>query len=260
LGVIATALILSSITTYFVVLKRAAEPITVIRNVAPAQLVALLDFDETHKFSLGLVVRKKIQELTIQYSFFSESKVVALPEALSFEAWERNLSHLALERRFLEQLGSAPEAVQGELVVDDLKQQYLLYDVGNAIRGLTSWQLAGSAATSYILLPGKANATLMKGRMEFYYYRSDVAKITIIRGGNETVYRARKSGEEFMPGERPISEAPENGRIRFQNLKPDEAVSVMLELRGWAGQGRCLSMIRLYVDGKLERVLANFMN
>lgn len=259
-GVIAVALVLSSVLSYFLFLQRAAEPITVIRNVAPAQLVALLDFDETHRFSLGLVARKKMQELTIQYSFFSAAQIRGLPEALSFEAWEANLSQLALQERFLEELGFEPEKVQGELAMDDLNQEYLLYDTGPAIRALTSWQLAGDATSSYILLPAKTNATLMKGRMEFYYYRYELAKITITRGENETVYRALKRGEEFMPGERPISEAPVNGRIRFENLKPDEPVSVMIELRGWTGQGRCLSLIRLYVDGELERVLANFMN
>ncbi len=259
-GVIAIALVLSTILFCFLFLRRAAEPVTVIRNVAPAQLVALLDFDETHRFSLGLVVRKKIQELTIQYSFFSAAQTSGLPEVLSFEAWEANLSHLALQERLLEQLGFEPEKVQGQLSIDGRSQEYLLYDMGRAMCALTSWQLAGDATSSYILLPAEANATLMKGRMEFYYYIYELAKITITRGGNETVYRALKRGEEFMPGERPISEAPVNGRIRFENLKPDEPISVMIELRGWTGHGRCLSLIRIYVDGKLEKVLAKFMN
>ncbi len=260
-GIIAVSLIVSTMISHLAFLRSPEEYVTVIRNTAPAQIRRQVDLELTHKFVVGLVVRARVEELVIRYAFFVPASPIPTPGASSLHDWGERLPGYAVQRDLVSSLGFEPEEMQGTLEGNGSEIPYLLFDIGEGLPAFTEWSHAEDAVAAHLILPSKeGNATHMVGKSGFYYYRSQLAKITVLRNEQEQIYISQRSAQELKPGERPMEEAPQNGRIVFTDLMPDDAISVIIEVMGRADQGRgSLSMIRLYVNGKIDKVLANFM-
>jgi hypothetical protein len=262
-AIVVIALIMATIVSYFILEEIPDESITVIRNSAPDQIRRQVDLELTHKFSLGLITRKSIEELVIQYLFLT--LVQKLPPLNNSESWEDRIALIHQGRALLAGLGYRPDLIQGTFEDDMGETDYMLNDFGVSLPIFTDWKLAEDATTSHLIIPANPreneNATLYAGKSGFYYFRGDLAKVIVSRGGNETIYTAQRSAQELQEGERKIDKAPHNGRIILTDLSPDESISIIIEVMGRADQRRgSLSIILIYVDGALEDTLFNFID
>ena len=260
-SVIAIAVIMSTLISFFVFVRSPEERITVIRNTAPDAIRRQIDLELSHKFVLGLVAREEIQELMIVYSFVVPSDPLPTPSGQTIGDWEETLPDYSTLSGLTRSLGHEPEAVQGSLPDDEGDIDYVLLDIGEALSVLTDPGLSEDATSVHLIIVEEGTAKHWTGKDGFYYHRSQLSKVTISRSEDEITYVAQRSAQELKPGESPIEESPSNGRIRFADVLPDETISVILEIDGRADQPQgSASLIRVYVDRELDRVLVNFMS
>ena len=259
-AIIAIALIASTIISFFVFERAPEESVTIIRNTAPEMIRRQVDLELTHTLVLGLVARERLQKLEIVYSFLLPSATLKSPADPSIEGWQSLAPEYATLSDLAQSIGFEMEVAQGELAREGKELSYALIDLGEALAVLTHPELSEDATTIHLLISEDGKAEHWTGKDGLYYHRSQISRVTISRDEWQEIFASRRSGQELQPGERPIEEAPSNGRITFVDIAPDEAFSILLELDGRADQPQgSLSLIRIYADGELAKVLANFM-
>jgi hypothetical protein len=256
-AIIAIGLIISTIISYFVITDVPDARITVIRNSAPDQIRRQVDLELTHKFSLGIITRTSIQELTIQYLFHTPIETSQGPEG-----WDDVIPLIQNGKNLLAEFGHRPDLIQGTMAGDEGQTEYLLYDIGRFITLFTEWDLAEDATTSHLIIPrGNENSKQYAGKSGFYHNREELAKVIVSRGEDETTYTAQRSAQKLQAGEKKIGQAPQNGKIVFNDLEEDESISIIIEVMGRADQRKgSLSIILIHVDGVLEKTLLNFID
>lgn len=259
-AIVAIALVASTVASFLLFHRAPEERVTVIRNAAPERLRRQLDLELTHNFVLGLVARERSQQLEIIYSFLLPADPLPPPPDLSTEGWKSLLPGYDTQSHLAELLGFEPEMIQGELARDGDQLPYAFFDLGDALSALTDPKLSEDATAVDLLIARDDLTEHWAGKDGLYYHRSQISRVVISRDDQEHVYVARRSAQELEPDESPIEDAPWNGRITFVDIRPDESFSVILELDGRADQPHgSLSLIRIYMDGELIQVLANFI-
>jgi hypothetical protein len=265
-GVIGIAIVLSTMITMFIIGERAQEDVTVLRNEFPARLSTM---EQKYAFVLSMIARKPLTEVSVQYNVLSRIGLRnTTTESTDEETIRANLPKIDTLLQEAEKLGVTPDIWTGKAnwknVTETLEFDMYLYDFTDMVKATTPNFTALDVRTTYAVWLWE-NGTIFyyfEGVSDFFYNRNrTIVDLTITHNDESDYYRAVSEIEVEGKYEQ-IMKAPLLGRVTFTDVEKDDRLFVIYSLKGTTipGHSGMLQVVRVYRDGELETIEANFMN
>ncbi len=264
-GVIGVAIVLSTIITLFIVGERAKEDVTILRNEYPAKLSTM---EQKYAFVLSMIARKPLVDVTVRYNTLS--RVVSPTNKTGATAIEtiRNLPKIATLMEQASRLGVPVDMWNGTVewknVTRTHKFDMYMYDFTDLVKAVTPNYTALDVRTTYVVWLNQTNGSIFyyfEGVSDYFYNRNrTIVDMSITHNEDTKQYRAVSEIEVEGKYEQ-IMLAPLYGTVTYEDVKKDDRLFVIFSLKGTTipGHSGMLQVIRVYRDGELQELLADYM-
>ena len=247
-GIMAIALVFSTILTMFLVGEKPKEWVMVTRNIYP---VELKETEHNPDFLLSMVVRRPMASFVVEYSVLTR---IEDPDPHWTEAVTQMASGL-----------DGAVSWEGEIEwvneTDRRKLKLHLIDVTDVLVTQLPADEVTRADTLFAVVtdPGTGEVQdLLAGVSDFFYEREGkMVEMSISHNENTSSFAGPDAGREDAS---PVSEAPLLGRIDFGSVERDDQLVVVHSLKGRSipGHPGMLQIIRIVADGKLQGIITNY--
>ena len=272
-GVIAIAIVLSTIITLFIIGERAKEDVTVLRNEFPTRLTTM---EQKYAFVLSMIARKPLEDVTVKYNILSrvsrEDLQYINPNRTTGDNAQETIMNIAKIKSLMDMskmLGVKPDEWNGTVEWKNASKTYhfdmYFYDFTNVLRATAPNNTILGLTTTYTVWLNQTNGSIFfyfQGVPDFFYNRNrTITDLTITHNTKSQQYRAVSEIE--VAGEyQQIMKAPLYGTVSFENVEKDDRLFIIYSLKGTTipGHKGMLQMIRIYRNGELQTVEANYMS
>ena len=246
-GIMAIALIFSTILTLFLVGEKPKEWVMVTRNIFPAELK---ETEHNPDFLLSMVVRRPMASFVVEYSVLTRIEV-------SDPHWTEAVVQMASG---LDGAVSWEGEIEWVNETDRRKLKLHLIDVTDVLASqLPANEVTGADTLFAVLTDPRTGEVqdLLAGVSDFFYEREEkMVEMSISHNENSTSFAGPDADREDAS---PISEAPLLGRIDFGSVERDDQLVVVHSLKGRSipGHPGMMQIIRMVGDGKLREMITN---
>ncbi len=266
-GILLIALTASTIVTLFMAGEKAKRNVEVLENTFPQEI----KFSGRNTFSLGLIARKPLSVLQVEFASLHANDVSSLsPERGKFgRKAVLSLSCVSTLYEMADSLGVSPIEYEMKVERNKTKRDMYVFDFSGILRRIVGDDLlggyAGGGATS--VYAAVFNETgigyFYSGFKDFFYPRnSTITELTITYNDESQTYKRQKelSKAEIQSGVPTVMDAPPVGSLIFDDVKKDDTVRIAFSVDRAAVPFRDgLELIGILSEGQADYRLANFM-
>ncbi len=273
IGIAIIGMLLGSIVLTHVP-RRHAESVTVQENQFPRHIRAepgTVGAVTHHRFSLGLFAGRYLDRVELRYSYLTLDASVNLTELNQHLQRSGNLSdaihQIARLLSLTEDYPVKPEILDTHITLEGQNYAVRVYDFTRFFSSppsssphASSSQVAKEALTAHLVIFANNGSVIRyyKGVSDFVSEQGtglNLASVTTLRGADKEMYYAGGYTEE--ENVKPIEERPAMGVVRFDDVKTGSTLGVICNAEYRYGRAECLQLVRIYVNGRIEQVVAN---
>ncbi len=271
-GVIGIAIVLSTIITLFIIGERAKEDVTVLRNEFPNRLTTM---EQKYAFVLSMIARKPLEDVTVKYNILSrvpkENLQYINPNQTTGSTPLETVMNIAKIKALMDmskRLGVKVDMWNGTVDWKNASKTYhfdmYMYDFTDVLRATAPNYTILGLTTTFAVWLNQTNGSIFyyfQGVPDFFYNRNrTITDLSITHNTQAQQYRAVSEIE--VAGEyQQIMKAPLYGTVSFKNVEKDDRLFIIYSLKGTTipGHSGMLQVVRIYRNGELQTVEANFM-
>ncbi len=263
LGVTIIGMLIGSVAMMYVPTK-AADSVVVQQNEFPRNLTSQPGVAH-YQFILALFARRYAKRVEVRYSFLALDTQVNLSRlnmgSERFGDLSDSIADVAWLLEVTKDYPVKPEVLDVRLSLDGEEHGARIYDFSGILPSSVDPAVSEEALTTHMALFGEDGRILKyySGISDFVDQEGtllELVSVTITQGTRRDVYYSGEvpSGEDA----RPIGERPLMGVARFDKVDRGSTVSVVCNTKYAGGRKvECLQLIRIYVDGRIDRLVAN---
>ena len=262
IGITIIGILLGSILMIYIP-GRSTETVLIQENRFPEQIKDMPGVT-SHQFNLGLLARRNLDRVEVRYSFLTLDTSLNLSKLNQGSLRRENLSDTINEISWLldatEDYPASPVILDTHLVLGEEEYDARVYDFTGFFPFSASSNFAGEALTAFLVLFDDGGEILhfFKGISDFvdeWGTGLKLKSVTVLRAPEKEMYYAGDFTDEDI---RPIEERPWMGVVRFNDVDKASTLGVIFDAEhNEGGRAKCLQLIRIYVNGKIEEIAAN---
>ncbi len=233
IGVLIISLIVGSLISLYLIREKIETPINLIDDSFPKRALAGTSEVDQDKYGVAFICREDLKQVAVRFAYLMESEpsltepstTVADPEKAG-EMIEQINNKLVLIR----ESGYEPEISVSDIEIDNEKGTLVIYDFSSKLNPMLPSSGSSYFRTIYAVFLNKSKMInrYYEGVSDFFFMRGvSLQALEITRNANKTTYVVADEEVGLQPGVHPITQAPEQGKIVFSDLKRNDRVSIV---------------------------------